>query len=123
MSAINILVVDDFATMRKIVISNLKDLGYEKVTEADDGTTALEALQKDKFDLVISDWNMPKMSGLELLKSIRSDTSMSSIPVLMVTAQAKKELIVEAAKAGVNGYILKPFKPEQLKEKLDKILQ
>ncbi len=116
------LVVDDFSTMRRIVKNLLHDLGYPNVTEADDGKTALPMLQAGGFDFLISDWNMPGMSGLDLIKAVRSDAKLSKLPVLMLTAEAKREQIIEAAQAGVNGYVIKPFTAETLKEKLDKIL-
>ena len=116
------LVVDDFSTMRRIVKNLLHDLGYPNVTEADDGKTALLMLQAGGFDFLISDWNMPGMSGLDLIKAVRSDAKLSKLPVLMLTAEANREQIIEAAQAGVNGYVIKPFTAETLKEKLDKIL-
>jgi len=116
------LVVDDFSTMRRIIKNLLHDLGYPNVTEADDGKTALPMLQAGSFDFLISDWNMPGMSGLDLIKAVRSDEKLKKIPVLMLTAEAKREQIIEAAQAGVNGYVIKPFTAETLKEKLDKIL-
>jgi two-component system chemotaxis response regulator CheY len=116
------LVVDDFSTMRRIIKNLLHDLGYPNVTEADDGKTALPMLQKGGFDFLISDWNMPGMSGLDLIKAVRSDAKLAKLPVLMLTAEAKREQIIEAAQAGVNGYVIKPFTAETLKEKLDKIL-
>jgi two-component system, chemotaxis family, chemotaxis protein CheY len=116
------LVVDDFSTMRRIIKNLLHDLGYPNVTEADDGKTALPMLQGGGFDFLISDWNMPGMSGLDLIKAVRSDAKLAKMPVLMLTAEAKREQIIEAAQAGVNGYVIKPFTAETLKEKLDKIL-
>ena len=116
------LVVDDFSTMRRIVKNLLHDLGYPNVTEADDGKTALPMLQAGGFDFLISDWNMPGMSGLDLIKAVRADAKLAKLPVLMLTAEAKREQIIEAAQAGVNGYVIKPFTAETLKEKLDKIL-
>ena len=116
------LVVDDFSTMRRIIKNLLHDLGYPNVTEADDGKTALPMLQQGGFDFLISDWNMPGMSGLDLIKAVRSDAKLAKLPVLMLTAEAKREQIIEAAQAGVNGYVIKPFTAETLKEKLDKIL-
>jgi two-component system chemotaxis response regulator CheY len=118
---IKILIVDDFSTMRKIIRNILTQLGFKNILEADDGTTALEILKKEKVDLIISDWNMPKMSGLELLKAVRSDENLKDVPFVMVTAEAQKENILEAIKYKVNQYIVKPFTPETLKEKLDKI--
>jgi two-component system chemotaxis response regulator CheY len=116
------LVVDDFSTMRRIVKNLLNDLGYAHVQEADDGTTALPMLRNGDFDFLITDWNMPGMPGLELLKAVRGDARLSKMPVLMLTAEAKREQIIEAAQAGVNGYVIKPFTAVTLKEKIDKIL-
>jgi two-component system chemotaxis response regulator CheY len=120
---LKILVVDDYSTMRRIVKNLLHDLGYPDVQEADDGKTALPMLQGGSFDFLITDWNMPGMPGLELLKAVRADPRLAKIPVLMVTAEAKREQIVEAAQAGVNGYVIKPFTAQTLGEKLEKILQ
>ena len=116
-----ILIVDDFSTMRRIIKNLLRDLGYNNTSEADDGLTALPMLQTGQFDFLVTDWNMPGMQGIDLLKAVRSDASISSLPVLMVTAESKREQIVEAAQAGVNGYIVKPFTAQTLKEKIDKI--
>lgn len=116
------LVVDDFSTMRRIVKNLLHDLGYSNVTEADDGSTAMPILKKGAVDFLITDWNMPGMAGLDLVKAVRADAKLAALPVLMLTAEAKREQIVEAAQAGVNGYVIKPFTAETLKEKLDKIL-
>lgn len=121
-SGIRFLVVDDFSTMRRIIRNFLADLGYTNVAEADDGTTALPVLKAGSVDFLITDWNMPGMPGLELLKQVRSDPAMKKLPVLMVTAEAKREQIVEAAQAGVNGYVVKPFTAQTLKDKIDKIL-
>jgi len=118
-----VLVVDDFSTMRRIVKNLLRDLGFTNIQEADDGSTALPMLQSGEFEFVVTDWNMPGMQGIDLLKAIRADASLSHIPVLMVTAEAKKEQIVMAAQAGVNGYIVKPFTAATLKTKLDKIFE
>lgn len=118
-----ILIVDDFSTMRRIVKNLLGDLGYSNTTEADDGKTAWPLLQAGEFDFVVTDWNMPGMTGIDLLKSIRGDARLAKLPVLMVTAEAQREQIIEAAKAGVNGYIIKPFTAVTLKEKIDKIFQ
>ena len=120
---IRILIVDDFSTMRRIVKNLLNDLGFTNTAEADDGTTALVELQKAKFDLVVTDWNMPGMPGIDLLKAIRADDKLKHLPVLMVTAEAKREQIIEAAQAGVNGYIIKPFTAQTLEEKLAKIFE
>ena len=117
------LVVDDFSTMRRIVKNVLQDLGFNDVTEADDGKTALPMLQAGGFDFLITDWNMPGMPGIELLKAVRADPKLAKLPVLMLTAEAKREQIVQAAQAGVNGYVIKPFTPATLKEKLDRIFE
>ena len=118
-----ILVVDDFSTMRRIIKNLLRDLGFNNTDEADDGLTALPMLKSGKYDLLVTDWNMPGMQGIDLLKAVRADAdeSLKNIPVLMVTAEQKKEQIVEAAQSGVNGYIVKPFTALILKEKLEKI--
>lgn len=117
------LVVDDFSTMRRIVRNLLKELGYSDVDEAEDGVQGLQKLRSEKFDFVVSDWNMPNMDGLEMLKQIRADATLSSLPVLMVTAEAKKENIIAAAQAGANGYVVKPFTAATLDEKLSKIFE
>lgn len=117
------LVVDDFATMRRIVRNLLKDLGFNNVEEAEDGQDALTKLRESKFDFVISDWNMPNMDGLELLSEIRKSSEFSQLPVLMVTAEAKKENIIAAAQAGASGYVVKPFTAATLEEKLVKIFE
>ena len=119
----NILVVDDFATMRRIVRNVLKQLGYNNVLEADDGTSAVEILKKEKIQFIISDWNMPQMPGIELLKTVRSTEEWKSLPFLMVTAEGQKENILEAIKLKVNNYIVKPFTPEVLMEKINKIFE
>jgi two-component system chemotaxis response regulator CheY len=116
------LVVDDFSTMRRIVKNLLQELGYNDITEADDGNTALPLLKNGSFDILITDWNMPGMPGLDLLKAVRADEKLAKMPVLMLTAEAKREQIIEAAQAGVSGYVIKPFTAVTLKEKLDKIL-
>ncbi|KAB2825425.1 chemotaxis response regulator CheY [Aliivibrio finisterrensis] len=118
-----ILIVDDFSTMRRIVKNLLRDLGFNNTQEADDGLTALPMLKKGGFDFVVTDWNMPGMQGIDLLKTIRADDELKHLPVLMITAEAKREQIIEAAQAGVNGYIVKPFTAATLKEKLDKIFE
>jgi len=115
------LVVDDFATMRRIVRNLLKDLGFNNVHEAEDGAVALNMLRRERFDFVATDWNMPNMNGIELVKSIRADAALKHLPVLMVTAEAKKENIIEAAQAGASGYVVKPFTSATLEEKLKKI--
>jgi two-component system chemotaxis response regulator CheY len=122
-SEIRFLVVDDFSTMRRIIKNFLNDLGYANVQEADDGTTALPILKQGNIDFLVTDWNMPGMPGLELLKAVRADPAIAKLPVLLVTAEAKREQIVEAAQAGVNGYVVKPFTAQTLKEKIEKILQ
>lgn len=121
-STIRFLVVDDFSTMRRIIKNFLTDLGYTNIAEADDGKTALPVLKAGEVDFLITDWNMPGMQGLELLRLVRGDPATKKLPVLMVTAEAKREQIVEAAQAGVNGYVVKPFTAATLKEKIDKIL-
>jgi two-component system chemotaxis response regulator CheY len=118
-----ILVVDDFSTMRRIIKNILREIGYSNVDEADDGSTALEKLKSAKFDFVVTDWNMPNMPGIELLKAIRQDDGLKDTPVLMVTAEAAKENVVTAVAAGVNNYIVKPFTAAALKERIDIILQ
>lgn len=118
-----VLVVDDFSTMRRIVKNLLRDLGFTNIQEADDGSTALPMLQGGDFDFVVTDWNMPGMQGIDLLKAIRADSSLAHIPVLLITAEAKKEQIIMAAQAGVNGYIVKPFTAGTLKTKIDKIFE
>ena len=117
------LVVDDFSTMRRIVKNCLQELGYTDITEADDGNTALPLLKAGAFEFLITDWNMPGMAGLDLLKAVRGDAKLAKLPVLMLTAEAKREQIIEAAQAGVNGYVIKPFTAVTLKEKIDKILE
>jgi two-component system, chemotaxis family, chemotaxis protein CheY len=118
-----ILAVDDFPTMRRIVKTLLRQLGYTNVAEAEDGQAALTKLQQEKFDLVLLDWNMPKMTGLELLKAMRADATLQHIPVVMITAEGRKEDVLEAVKAGVNNFIVKPFTAETLEEKLAKVLE
>lgn len=118
-----ILIVDDFATMRGIIKNLLRDLGFTNVAEADDGHTALPVLRSGSFDFLITDWNMPIMTGLDLLKAVRGDAKLAKLPVLLVTAEAKRDQIVEAAQAGVNGYVVKPFTANTLKEKIDKIFE
>lgn len=117
------LVVDDFSTMRRIVRNLLKELGFTNVDEAEDGVVALSKLKGGHFEFVVSDWNMPNMTGLELLKAIRADASLKHLPVLMVTAEAKKENIIEAAQAGASGYVVKPFTAATLEEKLNKVFE
>ena len=117
------LVVDDFSTMRRIVRNLLKELGYSNVEEAEDGADGLAKLRAGNFDFVVSDWNMPNMDGLTMLQNIRADPALAKLPVLMVTAEAKREQIIEAAQAGVNGYVVKPFTAQALKEKIEKIFE
>jgi two-component system chemotaxis response regulator CheY len=118
-----ILVVDDFSTMRRIIKNLLRDLGFSNADEADDGNTALPMLQTGKYDFLVTDWNMPGMTGIELLQHVRADENLKSLPVLMVTAEAKRDQIVAAAQAGVNGYVVKPFTAAVLKEKIEKIFE
>ena len=121
--SLKFLIVDDFSTMRRIVRNSLKELGYTDVDEAEDGVAALNKLSSSHFDFVVSDWNMPNMTGIELLKAIRADANLKSLPVLMVTAEAKKENIDEAAESGANGYVLKPFTTATLEQKLNEIFE
>lgn len=118
-----ILVVDDFSTMRRIVKNLLRDLGFTNTVEADDGKTALPILEAGGIDFLVTDWNMPGMSGIDLLKAVRANPELVSLPVLMVTAEAKREQIIMAAQAGVNGYVIKPFTAATLKEKIEKIFE
>ena len=118
-----ILIVDDFSTMRRIIKNLLRDLGFTNTVEADDGTTALPILNAGGIDFLVTDWNMPGMQGIDLLRHVRADENLSTLPVLMVTAEQKREQIIEAAQAGVNGYIVKPFTAATLKEKIDKIFE
>ncbi|MDZ7597766.1 MAG: response regulator [Desulfobacterales bacterium] len=120
-TTIKILIVDDFATMRRILKNILKKIGFTHIIEADDGSNALKVLEKEKVDLVISDWNMPKMTGIEFLKAVRSNTAFKDLPFLMVTAEAQKQNIIEAVQAGVSNYVVKPFTEEVITEKLVKI--
>lgn len=120
---IKILVVDDFSTMRRIIKNLLRDLGMTNVQEADDGQTALPILKQGGIEFLVTDWNMPGMTGIDLLKEVRADPNLAHIPVLMVTAEAKKEQIIAAAQAGVNGYVVKPFTAAVLKAKIDKIFE
>lgn len=122
-SELKFLVVDDFSTMRRIVRNLLKEVGITNVDEAEDGQIALQKLRTGDFNFVVSDWNMPNMTGIQLLREIRADESLKHLPVLMVTAEAKKENIVEAAQAGASGYVVKPFTAATLDEKLQKIFQ
>ena len=118
-----ILIVDDFSTMRRIIKNLLRDLGFTNTVEADDGTTALPILKLGSIDFLVTDWNMPGMSGIDLLRQVRADEKLKHLPVLMVTAEAKREQIIEAAQAGVNGYVVKPFTAQALKDKIEKIFE
>jgi two-component system chemotaxis response regulator CheY len=118
-----ILIVDDFSTMRRIIKNLLRDLGFTNTEEADDGLTALPILKAGGVDFLVTDWNMPGMQGIDLLKTVRADEELRTLPVLMVTAETKREQIMEAAQAGVNGYIVKPFTAATLKEKIEKIFE
>jgi len=120
---IKILVVDDFSTMRRIVKNLLTELGFSHISEADDGNTALPMLKSGDFKFVVTDWNMPGMQGIDLVRAIRADERLANLPVLMVTAEGKREQIIEAAQAGVNGYIVKPFTAQTLKEKIERIFE
>jgi two-component system chemotaxis response regulator CheY len=121
-TSMKVLVVDDFATMRRIVKGVLKQLGFSNIIEVEDGSLALEELKKEEIGLIVSDWNMPNMSGLDLLKAVRGDENLKGTPFIMVTAEGQKENVVEAVKAGVSKYIIKPFTPETFSEKLKKVL-
>ncbi len=118
-----ILIVDDFSTMRRIIKNLLRDLGFTNTHEADDGNTALPMLNNGKYDFLVSDWNMPGMTGIDLLKAVRADPKLSKLPVLLVTAESKREQIIEAAQAGVNGYVVKPFTAATLQEKISRIFE
>jgi two-component system chemotaxis response regulator CheY len=120
---LKILIVDDFSTMRRIVRNLLKELGFTNADEAEDGVVALQKLKSGSFQFVVSDWNMPNMTGIELLRAIRADAELKHLPVLMVTAEAKKENIIEAAQAGASGYVVKPFTAATLEEKLNKVFE
>ena len=122
-TSIKVLVVDDFATMRRILKNILKQIGFKNLVEADDGTTAWDVLEEQKIDLVLADWNMPKMTGLELLKKVRASEKYAKVPFLMVTAEAQKQNVIEAVQAGVSNYVVKPFTAEAISEKLEKILK
>ena len=120
-TSIKVLVVDDFATMRRIVKGVLKQLGFSKIVEAQDGSDALDMLKKEPVGLIVSDWNMPNMTGLELLKAVKGDDSLKGIPFVMVTAEGMKENVIEAVKAGVSNYVVKPFTPETFSEKIKSV--
>ena len=122
-STLKFLVVDDFSTMRRIVRNLLKELGFLNVEEAEDGAVALARLKSGGIDFVVSDWNMPNMDGLTLLQSVRADPALKHLPVLMITAEAKKENIIAAAQAGASGYIVKPFTAATLADKFEKIFE
>jgi len=121
-AGMKVLVVDDFSTMRKIIKNNLKGMGFNNIVEAENGQKALEELKKESIGLIISDWNMPVMTGIELLKAVRGDAGLKSIPFVMVTAEGQKDNVMEAAKAGVSNYVVKPFTPDTFSEKLQKVL-
>ena len=116
-----VLVVDDFSTMRKIIKNILRQLGFTNIVEADDGSTAWETLNKDNIEFIVSDWNMPIMTGIELLRKVRGSEEYADLPFLMVTAEAQQENIIEAVQAKVSNYIVKPFTPETMGQKIDKI--
>jgi two-component system chemotaxis response regulator CheY len=116
-----VLIVDDFATMRRILRNILKQIGFTDIAEADDGATALKELKKEKYDLILCDWNMPEMPGIDLLKALKADEQLKNIPFVMVTAEAQKDNIIEAVKTGVSSYIVKPFTAETVNEKLNKV--
>jgi len=118
-----ILVVDDFSTMRRIVKNLLKQLGYVNIDEAEDGAQAYEKVKNGDYGFVVSDWNMPNMDGLDLVKSVRANPAIKDLPILMVTAEAEKDKVIAAIQAGVNNYIVKPFTGDTLKEKMDKIIE
>ena len=120
-TSIKVLVVDDFATMRRIIKGVLKQRGFSKIVEAQDGSDALDMLKKEPVGLIVSDWNMPKMTGLELLKAVKGDDSLKGIPFVMVTAEGMKENVVEAVKAGVSNYVVKPFTPETFSERIQSV--
>jgi two-component system chemotaxis response regulator CheY len=122
-SRMNILVVDDFSTMRRIIKNILRQLGYINILEADDGTSAMEVLRSEKGDFIISDWNMPQMTGIELLTAVRTSEEWKDMPFLMVTAEGQKEKVIEAVKNRVNNYIVNPFTPETLTEKINKVFE
>ena len=119
----NILIVDGFSTMRRIIRNLLRDLGFNNIQETDDGSTALPMLQNGNVDFLVTAWNIPGMKGIDLLKAVRADEKLAALPVLMVTAESNREQIIEAAQAGVNGYIVKPFTAVTLKEKIDRITE
>ncbi len=122
-SKFTVLIVDDFVTMRRIVSDLLRDAGFEHFSEAEDGADALRKLESSSFQFIVSDWNMPKMTGLELLKSVRNSVHLQHLPFLLITAEARKENIIEAAQAGADGYIVKPFTAATLKDKVEAIFK
>jgi len=122
-TSLKFLVVDDFSTMRRIVRNLLKELGFTNVDEAEDGAVALAKLREGNFEFVVSDWNMPNMDGITLLQNVRADPKLKTLPFLMITAESKKENIIQAAQSGASGYIVKPFTAATLQEKLDKIFE
>jgi two-component system chemotaxis response regulator CheY len=121
-TSIKVLVVDDFATMRRIVKGVLRQMGFENIVEAEDGSLALDTLKKEEIGLIVSDWNMPNMTGLDLLKAVKGDDGLKAIPFIMVTAEGLKENVLEAVKVGVTNYIVKPFTPEAFSEKIQAAL-
>jgi len=121
-TSIKVLVVDDFATMRRIVKGVLKQLGFDKIVEAEDGAIALDTLKKEEIGLIVSDWNMPNMNGLDLLRAVKGDDGLKGIPFVMVTAEGLKENVLEAVKVGVTNYVVKPFTPEAFSEKIEAAL-
>ena len=121
-TSIKVLVVDDFATMRRIVKGVLKQLGFDNIVEAEDGSIAMDTLKKEEIGLIVSDWNMPKMTGLDLLRAVKGDDGLKGIPFIMVTAEGLKENVLEAVKLGVTNYIVKPFTPEGFSEKIQAAL-
>ncbi|MDQ7053616.1 MAG: response regulator [candidate division KSB1 bacterium] len=123
MQNIRFLAVDDSPTMRRIIVNTLKRIGFNNISEASNGKEALAKIYSEKVDFVITDWNMPEMNGLELIKAIKTDDSLKNLPILMVTTRGVKDDIVEAMKAGVSSYIVKPFSPQTLKEKIEQILK
>jgi len=119
--SMKVLIVDDFSTMRRILKNMLKQIGFSDISEADDGTSALELLKAQEIDLIVCDWNMPQMSGFDLLKEVRSDPDLKDTPFVLVTAEAQRENVIDAVEAGVSNYIVKPFTVDQISEKLEKI--
>ena len=122
MASVKVLLVDDSPTMRRILQNSLKHLGYEDISEAENGREALSLLHADQFDLIVTDWNMPEMDGMTFVKTVKTEDEFSKIPILMVTTRSQQEDVIEAMRAGVNNYVIKPFTPQVLKQKLDAIL-